>query len=95
MRDARRAPLRRHYRGSGVHLTAPGGMLGVHADFNRYKKFELRRRINTFLFLNDEWPERYGGDLELWNRNMSACVQRIAPLLGRFVVFSSTDYVSP
>jgi len=75
-----------NYRGSGVHMTAPGGMLQVHADFNRYEKFGLRRRVNTFLFLNGDWPADYGGDLELWNRNMSKCEQRIAPLLGRFVV---------
>ena len=81
-----------HFRGSGVHMTAPGGSLDVHADFNRYQHYAMRRRVNTFLFLNDDWPRAFGGDLELWNFNMSRCVQRIAPLRGRYVVFSSTDF---
>jgi len=81
-----------HYRGSGVHFTGPGGQLQVHADFNRYEALGLRRRVNTFLFLNHNWHQSYGGHLELWNRNMTACRQRILPSLGRFVVFSSTDF---
>ena len=53
-----------HYRGSGLHLTSRGGRLAIHADFNRYKKFDLRRRVNTFVFLNPDWPDGHGGHLE-------------------------------
>jgi len=81
-----------HYRGSGVHVTSPGGMLRVHSDFNTYAAYKLRRRVNSFIFLNDRWPDKYGGHLELWNRNMSSCRQRIAPSWGRFVAFSSNDF---
>jgi hypothetical protein len=81
-----------HYRGSGVHLIGRGGHLALHADFNRYETLGLRRRVNTFIYLNHDWPEEYGGHLELWNRNMTACGQRILPSYGRFVVFSSTDF---
>lgn len=28
----------------------------------------------------------------LWNRNLTACVQRIKPKFGRFVAFSTTDF---
>jgi len=81
-----------HYRGSGLHLTSHGGRLQIHADFNRYEKYDLRRRVNTFVFLNDEWPDEYGGHLELWNRELTQCKQRVLPLLGRFVVFATTDF---
>ena len=80
---------------SRVHLTARGGHLQVHAEFNQHKNaadVPLRRRVNTFLFLNPDWPQAYGGELELWERNMSACRQRIVPHFGRYVVFSSTDF---
>ena len=73
-----------------VHVTSRGGLLKVHADFN--KRFGHRRRVNTFLFLNKRWPDEYGGHLELWNRHMTKCSQRIAPAFGRFVVFSTTDF---
>lgn len=81
-----------HYRGSGVHVTSAGGMLKIHSDFNTYGDYNLRRRVNIFIFLNDRWPDRYGGHLELWNRNMSSCRQRIAPSWGRFVAFNSNDF---
>ena len=54
--------------------------------------FESRRAQNVFLYLNHEWPDHYGGHLELWSRNMSSCRRRIAPALGRFVAISSTDF---
>ena len=81
-----------HFRGSGLHLTANHGRLDIHSDFNRYVRFKLDRRVNVFLFLNRDWHETYGGHLELWARNMSSCAHRIAPIMGRFVAFSSTDF---
>ncbi|KAL7514221.1 hypothetical protein ACHAXN_013248 [Cyclotella atomus] len=81
-----------HFRGSGLHFTATGGNLDIHADFNKYSGYNLDRRVNMFIYLNDDWPEEYGGHLELWSKDMKSCYQRIKPKLGRFVVFSSTDF---
>lgn len=78
--------------GGGVHLTAPGGKLDLHADFNAFPGPKLDRRVNVFLFLNPDWPDEYGGHLELWNADVSQCGQRIAPKLGRLVVFSTSDF---
>lgn len=76
--------------GAGVHRILRGGMLQVHADFNRKKnKF---RRFNTFIYLNPDWREEYGGHLELWNREMTRCESSILPIANRFVMFKSTDY---
>ncbi len=80
------------YRGSGLHFTASGGNLNVHADFNRNQKYKLDRRVNTFVYMNNDWPDSYGGHLELWGRDMKSCYQKILPVMGRFVVFSSTDF---
>ncbi|KAL3771438.1 hypothetical protein ACHAWO_009101 [Cyclotella atomus] len=81
-----------HFHGSGLHFTASGGSLDIHADFNRHPDNNLDRRVNVFIYLNDDWPEEYGGHLELWSKDMQSCYQRIQPKLGRFVVFSSTDF---
>lgn len=80
------------YRGSGVHQTLSGGYLGIHADFNRYAKFDLHRRVNVFVFLNPSWNETFGGHLELWSKDLKTCGAKISPDHGRFVVFSSTDF---
>lgn len=79
-----------YYLGGGLHETMPGGHLSVHADFNIHTKLRLERRLNFLLYLNDDWQPDYGGDLELWDKDMTARQKVVAPLLGRAVVFSTT-----
>lgn len=82
--------------GAGIHQIFSNGSLQIHADFNKHPRPPLgafvHRRVNVFVYLNDDWNEAWGGDLELWNRQMTSCDARIAPLLGRLVVFSTTDF---
>jgi Rps23 Pro-64 3,4-dihydroxylase Tpa1-like proline 4-hydroxylase len=80
-----------YFKGGGLHQTVRGGFLGVHADFNEYKRLKLERRVNVLLYLNKDWKEEYGGALELWNKDMTACAQKIAPIFNRMVIFSTTD----
>ena len=80
-----------HFVGGGLHQIERGGHLKVHADFNRHPRTQLERRINLLLYLNRDWKDEYGGALELWNRDMSACEARILPLFNRCVVFSTTE----
>ncbi|KAJ1403933.1 hypothetical protein B484DRAFT_457432 [Ochromonadaceae sp. CCMP2298] len=81
-----------HYRGSGIHSTVVGGKLNIHADFNHYDAYNLERRVNTFVYLNPDWEDQWEGHLELWDRNLTGCHERIAPTFNRFVMFSSTDF---
>jgi hypothetical protein len=77
--------------GGGLHLIRRGGWLGVHADFPRHKALDVERRLNVLLFLNSVWEPSWGGTLELWAHDMSACVQRIEPVWNRCVIFNVTD----
>jgi len=79
-----------YFSGGGLHQIVNGGHLDVHADFSFDERIRLHRRINLLLYLNPVWPENYGGFLELWDRDMKACVHRIAPLLNRCVIFNTT-----
>lgn len=78
--------------GAGVHRTLAGGSLQVHADFNFLPRIGMWRRVNLFLYLNDDWPEEYGGHLELWPRDLSSCARRVLPSAGRLVLFTSSDF---
>jgi len=78
--------------GGGLHQIAPGGLLGVHADFNFHTTMLVDRRLNMILYLNKDWQEGWGGGLELWDRNMSHAVKVIEPTAGRCVIFSTTDF---
>lgn len=77
--------------GGGMHRTGPGGHLGIHADFSRHEDNGLHRRINLLVYLNEDWDEAWGGHLELWDVDMNRAVQRVAPVLGRTVIFATTS----
>lgn len=79
-----------HMIGGGLHQYLPGAVLRIHADFNKLPGTRLDRRLNLLIYLNDEWDERWGGALELWDRQMGRCDVSIAPLANRCVVFSTT-----
>lgn len=78
-----------YYIGGGLHETKSGGHLGVHADFNIHKIMNLERRLNLLVYLNDDWPDAYGGHLELWDQKMEQRYHSVLPVLGRAVVFNT------
>ena len=79
-----------HLVGGGVHETHRNGLLMVHADFNKHPHFQLDRRLNLLIYLNQNWQENWGGHLELWSRDMQRCEKRVLPIISRCVIFSTT-----
>ena len=51
--------------GGGLHEIKRGGLLKVHADFNKHNRTGLDRRLNVLVYLNKDWKEEYGGHFEL------------------------------
>jgi 2OG-Fe(II) oxygenase superfamily len=80
-----------HFEGGGLHQIQKGGLLKIHADFNWHERLRLDRRINAIIYLNKNWKEEYGGHLELWKTDMSACGQKVLPIFNRMVIFSTTS----
>jgi hypothetical protein len=78
--------------GGGLHQIVRGGKLGIHSDFNKHPRYGLDRRLNLLLYLNKDWREEYGGHLELWNREMTRCEEKILPVFNRLMVFGTTDF---
>jgi len=78
-----------YFEGGGLHETKRGGHLGVHADFNVHDQLKVERRLNLLVYLNEDWDDEYGGQLELWKKDMSECAVRVSPVLGRAVIFST------
>lgn len=77
--------------GGGLHELRDGGFLNVHADFNFQRHLKIDRRINLLLYFNKDWKEEFGGNLELWDTEMKACVKRYTPDFNRCVIFNTTD----
>jgi len=77
--------------GGGIHVTGPGGRLDVHVDFNYVESRKLHRRLNLLLYLNRIWEERWGGNIQLWDKDVSACRHSFAPAFNRCVIFETSE----
>lgn len=81
-----------YFEGGGYHEIKPGGLLKIHADFNKNRLTKLDRRINLLIYLNKEWEESYGGHFELWDKDMITSHKKILPIFNRMAIFSTTDF---
>jgi hypothetical protein len=77
--------------GGGMHITGPGGRLDVHVDFNYIEDRKLHRRINLLLYLNRNWDEKWGGELQLWDKDVKECEASFAPVFNRCVIFETSE----
>ncbi len=77
--------------GGGCHQIQPGGMLKIHADFNKHPRTKLDRRLNVLVYLNEDWKEEYGGHFELWDKEMKESKKKILPLFNRMALFYTTS----
>lgn len=79
-----------HFSGGGLHQIEQGGFLKIHTDFNVHPVLELDRRINVIIYLNRNWDSDWGGQLELWNVEMTEH-EKIEPMFNRMIVFDTSD----
>lgn len=77
--------------GGGMHLTAGGGRLDVHVDFNFEERRRFHRRLNLLVYLNADWDPTWGGELELWDPDVTKCQHRFDLRLGRCVLFETSE----
>ena len=78
----------------GVHRSTRGGFLNIHADFTVHPyNHDWHRRVNVLIYLNEIWQDSWGGQLELWEKDMRKCKRKISPIFNRCVIFN-TDYDS-
>lgn len=71
--------------GGGLHEIGPGGKLGIHTDFDAHPT-GLTRCANLLIYLNEDWREEWGGQLELHAKGE---VAKIVPRAGTAVLFET------
>lgn len=76
--------------GGGLHQIQKGGKLGVHLDFNIEPRTKLSRQLNLLLYLNKDWDDNWGGELELWDEKKENCMKKVSPIFNRCVIFNTT-----
>ncbi len=77
--------------GGGIHETGPRGHLDVHVDFNYLQEQALHRRLNILVYFNKNWRPEWGGNIELWDKDVKTCHQSLSPVFNRCVVFATNE----
>ncbi len=77
--------------GGGIHQTGPRGHLDVHVDFNYLEERDLHRRLNILIYFNQDWAESWGGNVELWDKDVKVRHHSLAPVFNRCVAFETSE----
>ncbi len=77
--------------GGGIHQTGPRGLLDVHVDFNYIEDRRLHRRLNILIYFNKDWRPEWGGNIELWDKDVKVCHHSFSPVFNRCVVFQTNE----
>lgn len=77
--------------GGGIHQTGPRGHLDVHVDFNYLTERDLHRRLNILVYFNKNWKPEWGGNVELWDKDVKVCHHSSSPIFNRCVVFATSE----
>jgi hypothetical protein len=77
--------------GGGIHQTGPRGFLDVHIDFNYIEERQLHRRLNILIYFNRDWKDEWGGNIELWDKDVKVCHHSFSPIFNRCVVFATNE----
>jgi Rps23 Pro-64 3,4-dihydroxylase Tpa1-like proline 4-hydroxylase len=76
--------------GGGLHRSLAGGFLNVHADFTaHHTRPRWRRRVNLLLYLNPTWDPAWGGELQLWSKDMQRAEATVEPYGNRMLLFTT------
>ena len=76
---------------SGLRGMLNGSHQHVHSDAVTHPITGLRKRLSMLLYLNKCWKTEFNGCLEIWNDEMTHCVEKIEPLFNRLVIFECTE----
>jgi 2OG-Fe(II) oxygenase superfamily len=83
------------YHGAGTHDNLSGQAMDAHVDFNLHRTTGYHRRFNAIIYLNKEWKEEWGGNLELhtnpWDFENDKIVS-YPPLFNHCVLFETNEY---
>lgn len=77
--------------GGGMHIMGSHGRLDVHVDFNLLEDRQLHRRLNILVYLNPRWEAKWGGHIELWDREVKHCHHAFVPSFNRCVIFETSE----
>jgi len=85
--DIQKDPL---LHGAGLHAYPNNGKLDVHLDYSVHPISGKERRCNLIIYMNKDWKETYGGNLELFDKNLHS-QKTLLPGWNTAVLFQTSD----
>lgn len=80
------------FRWSGMRIMLPDSWQLIHSDARKNPLDGKKKELTVLLYLNEGYDrDRDEGCLELWDDDMTHCVESVPPLFNRLVVFRCTD----
>lgn len=77
---------------SGMRGMLPGSWQLIHSDARKHPVTKQRKELTVLYYLNEGYNRtRDEGCLELWNDDMTMCIEKVEPRFNRLVIFQCTD----
>ena len=77
--------------GAGLHCHPRHGKLNIHLDYEKHPYSGKERRLNVIYFLSKNWNPEWKGSNELWDANVTQCIQKTEVVFNRAIVFKTND----
>ena len=55
----------------GMHCYKNNGFIDIHLDYTIHPITRKERRISFMLYMSKNWKDEYGGNLQLWNKDLT------------------------
>ena len=76
--------------GGGLVISPIKAKLEKHIDFNYNNELKMYRAVNLICYFNEDWKEEFGGNFQLYNKELEE-VKKISPILNRVLIFKSNN----
>ena len=81
-----------HLIGAGYVKSLTGDSLKLHCDFNWNEQIRLHRMLSLVIYLNDDWKEEWGGQLQFYDRERQTVHSKVPVGNGNAVIWSYDNF---
>jgi hypothetical protein len=81
-----------HLVGSGYMKSFVGDSLKIHTDFNWNEQLRLHRMLSIVVYLNEEWKEDWGGQLQFYDQKRSNVLTKVPVSAGNVVIWNYNNF---